>query len=214
MAMSDVGAVEVITAVAVFEDEEDANEATQRLTEAGVPQSHINRISGHAGDGSQSQPQASSGQSAGGQSTGGQTTGDMAASGSDTSDDTGPDAAIAIIELGIPDDEIDLYADSLDEGGILLAVTDVAPDSVAIIIDILDDEDTIDLDAREQSRGAEAGSQGSSATRDMPAGGRQGDMPQLTRQQSDRAHVRTYAGPQRQRMPVGGDSTGAESRPH
>jgi hypothetical protein len=128
------------------------------------------------------------------------------------------DAAVTISLLGIPDEDVDLYLDALDDGGVVIAVTDLAPDSVAIVVDILDAEGAVDITARERNRASQgiSGSRRQAGTvaggQSMAGAGGQTDRPRLKRQQDDRARVRSYSGPRQERDVAGRTDVEVEDR--
>ena len=153
-----------MTVIAVFDTDEDANQATQRLRSAGVPQENISQISGRTS----------------GQAGGGGAGGDMT-----------DDAAVALNELGIPDEDADLIIGTLDDGSVVIAVTDVEGDAVAMVINALDTDDAMDLNARQQGDRAQSGQE--RRTRLQSQAGGRGQPRQLGRRQDQSMRVRTYS---------------------
>ena len=180
-ASRDAGGAEVVTVIAVFDTDEDANQATQRLRGAGVPQENISQISGRTS----------------GQAGGGGAGGDMT-----------DDAAVALIELGIPDEDADLIIGTLDDGSVVIAVTDVEGDAVAMVINALDTDNAMDLNARQQGDRAQSGQE--RRTRLQSQAGGRGQPRQLGRRQDESMRVRTYS--DRQAMGAGASDVDVQDR--
>ena len=185
--MSDIANADAVTVVAIFTDIGSADQATRRLSDAGIPESSISRVSGTAGAGSEA--------------------------GTDTGAGMGSGAQNAMYELGVPDEDVGLFADSADQGDVVIAVTDIETDTVAVVIDVLESAGAVDLNAREQARADQGIGAGRSGTRQGEAAGGEAmsETPQLTRQEGESTRVRAYAGPERERVPVGGTDAGAEA---
>lgn len=164
--MSKAGSAEVVSMIAVFDTDEHADEAIQRLRSAGVPQENIIQISSR---------------------TGGRST----QSGDDADDrDMTDDAAIDLIELGVPDEDADLIISTLDDGSAVVALIDIRSDAVPMLIDALDIVGAMDLNARWRSGAASRGQQRRTRLQSQAGIGR--GQRQLMRRQDENMRVRTY----------------------
>jgi uncharacterized protein (TIGR02271 family) len=110
------------TITAFFDSRQDANEAIERLGRAGVARGSINIVEGA----------------------------DRTQGASVSRDDEGPGFWEALKDLFLPDEDRATYAEGLRRGGYIVTVQ---ADSAQYekVIDILDDEGTVDLDERAQS---------------------------------------------------------------
>ena len=206
-ASRDAGGAEVVTVIAVFDTDEDANQATQRLRSAGVPQENISQISGRT-SGQGMRGGQGGGRAAGGQTGGQATAGGQQAGGGGAGGDMTDNAAVALIELGIPDEDADLIIGTLDDGSVVIAVTDVEGDAVAMVINALDTDDAMDLNARQQGDRAQSGQERRTRLQSQAGGG--GQPRQLGRRQDESMRVRTYS--DRQAMGAGASDVDVQDR--
>ena len=117
-------------------------------------------------------------------------------------------AAVALIELGIPDEDADLIIGTLDDGSVVIAVTDVEGDAVAMVINALDTDDAMDLNARQQGDRAQSGQERRTRLQSQAGGG--GQPRQLGRRQDESMRVRTYS--DRQAMGAGASDVDVQDR--
>jgi len=112
------------TITAFFDSRSDAEEAVERLEELGVSQDNIRLIPGYERD---------------------TDTGDRP-----PAEDSGEGFWDALRDLFLPEDDRRTYAEGLRRGGYLVTVA-AADDQYERVLDILDDEGTIDIDERSDS---------------------------------------------------------------
>ena len=192
------------TITAFFDRRQDADEAIQRLVAEGVSRSNINIVEGSQGSAQGSTTARSSVQE-------------------------GMGFWDALKELFLPEEDRSTYAEGLRRGGYLVTVR-ASNTQYERVIDILDDEGTVDLDQREAQWRAEgwtghsSGSSGSSAgTRvDRTAGDRE-TIPVVEEQlnvgkrevEGGRVRVRSYVveQPVQEQVNLRDESVNVERRP-
>ena len=120
--MSQISASASTTLSAFFDSQSDAQQAVDRLIEAGVSQVNVRLVPGYESD----------------------------TPVTDRSEQhRGFFAALA--DFFMPDEDRYSYAEGLSRGGYLVAVTGLTASQYDVALDILDDEGSIDLDEREES---------------------------------------------------------------
>lgn len=120
--MSQISASASTTLSAFFDSQSDAQQAVDRLIEAGVSQANVRLVPGYESD----------------------------TPVTDRSEQhRGFFAALA--DFFMPDEDRYSYAEGLSRGGYLVAVTGLTASQYDVALDILDDEGSIDLDEREES---------------------------------------------------------------
>jgi len=124
---------------AFFDSSQDANEAIERLVQAGIPRSDVTMVAGGESGGSTSG--ATSGMTTG-------TSGDSYQRSYDRNEGTG--FWDALKDLFLPDEDRYTYAEGLRRGGYLVTAR-VSDALYERALDILDDEGTIDIDQRAES---------------------------------------------------------------
>jgi uncharacterized protein (TIGR02271 family) len=141
--MTDVSSQSYRTVSAFFDNRQDAEDAIDRLVEAGIPEQNARLVPGNESD---------------------RTSGDTG------EEHRGFFSALADFFMG--DEDRQSYAEGLRRGGFLVVVSDLADANYDRAVDILDDEGAIDFDAREESwrsegwsgSGSQATSMGSSSS--------------------------------------------------
>jgi uncharacterized protein (TIGR02271 family) len=108
------------TVSAMFDRREDAQNAMDRLQQAGVNSAQIRMVEGSSGAGSRGEDQAKG-------------------------------FWESLGDMFMPDEDRYTYSEGLSRGGHLVTVTDLAPAYYDTVLDILDDEGTVNLDEREAS---------------------------------------------------------------
>ncbi|HEV7718383.1 MAG TPA: YsnF/AvaK domain-containing protein [Arsenicitalea sp.] len=120
--MTDITSGANSTLTAFFDSRSDAEEAVERLNEAGIPRNSIRLVPGAEGDTSApSRPEVHRG------------------------------FFESLADFFMPEEDRHSYAEGLSRGGYLVTVTDLGGDLYATAIDILDDEGAVDFDEREAS---------------------------------------------------------------
>jgi uncharacterized protein (TIGR02271 family) len=119
--MTDVSSQSYRTVSAFFDNRRDAQDAIDRLVEAGVPEQDARLVPGNESD----------------------------TTSTDTGEaHRGFFSALADFFMG--DEDRHSYAEGLRRGGFLVVVSDLTDANYDIVVDILDDEGAIDFDAREE----------------------------------------------------------------
>jgi uncharacterized protein (TIGR02271 family) len=108
------------TLTAFFDDQDDAQDAVDRLIQAGIPQASVRMVAGSSGSTTTSSEREHKG------------------------------FFEALADFFMPDEDRYTYAEGLRRGGYMVTVSGVWGDDYDRALDILDDEGAVDLDQREQ----------------------------------------------------------------
>ena len=128
---------------AFFDNEADAEAAVARITAEGIPRDQIRIVAGNADTGIEADPLPSEPREKG--------------------------FFGALADLFMPENDRYAYAEGLSRGGYLVSLN-TTPENCDRILDILDDEGTVDMDAREESWRAEGWTGYQAAEAAIPVG--------------------------------------------